>query len=148
MALGEFRLFQMKSKRQREKEAQEYAAWAFPYGELQRENLTALTKELMPKESSPLVLASFLTCKELFESVLENSETRENAVDKMINVLGGYSQLIRRDEMPTYLALVLADADIDEKCEYPSVDEVRASIQELTDLKKAKKKLFRRKKTT
>ena len=142
MALGEFRLFQFKSKKQREKEEREYAAWAFPYGDTQRDRLTELYHALNPKESVQLGLASFLTCKELYESTLEDSETPEEATNKMINIIGSYGNLINRQEMPMLLALVLVDADIDEKCEYPSVDEVRARIQELTDLRKVKKRKF------
>jgi len=147
MALGEFKLFQMKSKKQREKEEREYAAWAFPFGDLQRENLTTLVKELKPKESPQICLASFLTCKELFDNVLEEAESYDAAVDKMINGIVSYGQLIKKDEMPFYLALVLADAKVDEKCEYPSADEIRASVQDITDLKiKSKFELFRKKK--
>ena len=147
MALGEFRLFQFKSKKQMEKEEREYAAWAFPYGDMQRDNLTALVRELIPKASTSLCLASFLTCKELYESTLEDSESKDKAVDNMINVMRSYGQLIKKDELPIYLALVLADADIDEKCEYPSADEIRALTQELTDMRKSKKTgLFNKKK--
>jgi len=142
MALGEFRLFQFKSKKQREKEEREYAAWAFPYGETQREKLTELYLALNPKDSVQLGLASFLTCKELYESTLENSETPEEAANKMINEIGSYGNLIRSQEMPMLLALVLADAQVDEKCEYPSANEVRARIQEVTDLRKVKKRRF------
>ena len=147
MALGEFKLFQMKSKKQRDKEAREYAAWAFPYGDTQRDKLSALICELLPKPSGSIGLASFLTCKELYERTLEDSESPEEAIDKMVNVIRNYSQLIRNEEMPIYLALVLADAELDEKCEYPTVDEMRSRIQGLTDLKKEKKlRLFKKKK--
>jgi len=139
MALGEFKMFQWKSKEQREKEAREYATWAFPHGEKQKENLGALILELKPKASLPLSMASFLTCKELYERTLESSESRESAVEKMLNAIGNYNQLIKSDEMPMYLALVLADADLDEECEYPAIEEIRVRIQELNDLKIAKK---------
>ena len=142
MALGEFKLFQFKSKKQREKEEREYAAWAFPYGEMQREKLTELYLALNPKESAQLGLASFLTCKELYESTLEDSETPEEAANKMINIIGSYGNLIRSQEMPMLLALVLTDAEIDEKCEYPSANEVRARIQEVTNLRIVKKRSF------
>ena len=132
MALGDFKLFQIKSIKQQEKEKQEYAAWAFPYGETQKERLSTLVLELNPKNSLPLSLTSFLTCKELYEGVLEDSESRDEAVDKTIRKIQKYGQLISKKEMPMYLALVLADADIDENCEYPSADEIRAVIRELT----------------
>ena len=147
MALGEFKFFQMKSKRQREKEAREYAAWAFPYGDLQRERLTELVRELFPKGHLEINLASFLTCKELYENLLEDTESRDTAIDSMINVMRSYGNLIKAGEMPTFLALVLADAEIDERCEYPSVNEMQERIQELTAMKKdTKLKLFKKRK--
>ena len=146
MALGEFKLFQFKSKKQREKEEREYALWAFPYGDLQREKLGDLIMELIPKASLPIYLASYLTCKELFDNTLEDAESRDSAINKMINGIGSYGQLIKKNEMPMYLALVLVDAEIDEKCEYPPIDEIRAKIQELTDLREVKKPKIRKKK--
>jgi len=147
MALGEFKMFQFKSKKQRDKEAKEYAAWAFPYGDLQRERLMVLVRELMPKGPVELKTASFLTCKELYDDVLENSESREEATDKMINSLRSYGQLISANEMPFYLALVLADSEIDENCNYPSANEMRERIQKLTDMRtKTKLSLFKKKK--
>ena len=150
MALGEFKMFQFKSKKQREKEEREYAAWAFPYGDLQKERLSALICELIPKTAAPLCLAAFLTCKELFEDRLEEIESREEVAKIMVVNMGSYSQLIKKTEMPTYVAVVLADAEIDEKCEYPSVDEMQTRIQELTELRENSKKpgFFKRKKST
>ena len=135
MALGEFRLFQFKSKKQQEQEARQYAEWAFPFGELQRENLTNLVKDLVPKASVPICLASYLTCKELYEDVLENSESSEIATEKMLRSIKNFGQLIKAKEMPLYLALVLADANVDETCEYPPAEEVKKRIQELEDIR-------------
>lgn len=139
-------MFQIKSKSQREQEEKDYAVWAFPYGDMQKEKLTALIKELLPKTHAQIGLVAFLTCKEIFEKTLENSESREAAVYKTINDTNSYSQLIKSKEMPTYLALVLADADIDENCEYSSVDELRDSIQKISEMRSIKKRsLFQRK---
>jgi hypothetical protein len=135
MALGEFKMFQFKNREQREKEELEYAIWAFPYGDLQRENLTALIRELKPKESIPIFLTSFLTCKEIYENTLQKSESRENTIEKMLNEIKRYNQLIRPKEMPMYLALVLADKDIDERCKYPPIDTIKAKIKELEGMK-------------
>jgi len=140
MALGEINLFKFKSRTQMEKEERQYALWAFPYGELQRENLTKLVKELKPKESSKICLASYLTCKELYEDVLENSDSPEAATEKMLKSIRSYGQLIRAKEMPFYLALVLADRDTDETCSYPSKDEILTRIEELESIRKPKKK--------
>jgi len=139
MALGEIKLFQFKSKKQQEKEDKQYAEWAFPYGDLQRDNLTALVKELNPKASTQITLASFLTCKELYEDVLENSESPSNAAEKMLKVVKNYSQLIKTKEMPFYLALVLADKKIDENCIYPPKEEIEKQINELELIRKSPK---------
>ena len=139
MALGEFKLFQFKSKKQQEKEAEQYAEWAFPYGELQRENLTNLVKELVPKASVPICLATFLTCKEVYQSVLESSESNDEATEKMLKSVRSYGQLIKAKEMPMYLALVLADANVNETCVYPPVEEIQKRIQELEDIRKSPK---------
>ena len=140
MALGEFKWFQFKSRKQVEKEAKQYAEWAFPYGDMQKDKVSELLCALKPKETTPIKLASFLTCKELYESVLEDSESREEAVNRMVNVVKSYNQLIRKEDMNMYLAIVLADADIDESCNYPSVDEINVRIQELNDLRTSVKK--------
>ena len=139
MALGEFRLFQFKSRRQREKEEREYAVWAFPYGDLQRENLSVLMQEIMPKESIQICLASFLTCKELYERTLEDVDSCDVAIDRMLNEIKSYGQLIKAKEMPVYLALVLADREVDDSCKYPSSDEIRTKIQELEGMKRESK---------
>jgi hypothetical protein len=136
MALGDFKLFQFKNKEQREKEENEYAIWAFPYGDLQREKLTALIRELKPKESIPIYLASFLTCKEIYESTLKKSDSREQAINKMLNEIKSYNQLVKPKDIPMYLALVMADEDLDERCEYPPVDIMRAKMQEFEGMKK------------
>ena len=131
MALGEFKLFQFKNKEQREKEQKEYAAWAFPHGELQKTNLTALLAELKPKESAQILMFSFLTCKELYRNAVGDTESREVIIGKVLNSAKRYKQIIKGSDMSTYLAVVLADADIDEMCVYPSADEIRVSIQEI-----------------
>ena len=131
MALGEFRLFQFKSKEQREKEQKEYAAWAFPFGDLQKTNLTALLAELKPKESGQILMFSFLTCKELYKNNVDDPDTREAVIRKVLSSAKRYKQIIKGSDMSMYLAVVLADDEIDEMCEYPSADEIRVSMQEI-----------------
>jgi len=131
MALGEFRLFQFKSKKQREKEEKDYASWAFPYGDMQREKLTTLLCELRPKEPPQMLLFSFLTSKEMYKDALEDSESPEAAIDNYLNAVKRHKQLIRKTDVNMYLAIILADAEIDERCEYPSADELRDRIQDL-----------------
>ena len=136
MSLGESGIFTFKSRATQEKESEEYAIWAFPYGQLQRDNLEKLLLEIYPKETIPTTLVPFLTCKELYEGALKKTGTVDLAINTMINKQKQYKLIIRKKTMTTYLALVLADALIDEKCEYPSADEIRTRAQELELLKK------------
>ena len=135
MALGEYTLFTWKSKATQEKEQEEYARWAFPYGEKQRENMQNLLLSLYPKESIPTTLIPFLTCKELYEGVLKKSASRDEALDVLINKQKKYKRIIKKKDMTMYIALVLADADIDERCEYPAADVIRTRAQELDALR-------------
>jgi len=138
MAFGEFKMFQFKSRQQREREEREYAAWAFPHGDLQKENLTKLMSEIRPKESSKMLLFSFLSCKEIYKEKLEVSGSREEAIEKFLDSAKNYRQLFKKTDLTMYLALVLADAETDERCEYPPADEIRARILELEESRKSK----------
>ena len=134
MALGEFSLFQWKNKEAREREQKEYSEWAFPHGPDQRKNLEALMRELRPRERVEFMLMGFLTCKELYERYLKKLETKEKTLYYMIHEEKKYKQIIEKKDMTTHLALVLADAEVDEQCVYPSADEIRASIKEIDEL--------------
>ena len=136
MALGEFQLFTWKSKTAQQNEQIEYEKWAFPYGQKQRDNLQKLLLEVYPKESVVTTLVPFLTCKELYEGVLKKTGGRDLAVDTLLNTQKKYKRLILKKQMATYIALVLADANIDESCEYPTADEIRARTQELEKLRR------------
>jgi len=136
MALGEWGMFSWKSKATQEREQEDYALWAFPHGEKQRENLEKLLLEVYPRETVPTTLIPFLTCKELYEGVLKKTGSREEAIETLINNVKKYKQIIKKKNMTTYIAFVLADAGIDESCEYPTADEIRASAQELEKLRK------------
>jgi len=131
MALGDFSLFQWKSKQQLAKEANEYAAWAFPFGDLQKEKLEILLRELVPKENKKMLLISFLTCKELYESVKEDTEFSDELLRTFVKRAERHKTVVKKKELTTYLAAVLADAEIDEQCNYPSADEILQRIEEL-----------------
>jgi len=131
MALGEFNMFSWKSKEAQKKEQEEYALWAFPHGQKQRDNLETLLKELFPKDNTAMILIAFLTCKELYEGELRSCGSRDEAIVEVISDQKKYRHLIKSKETAMYIALVIADADIDELCEYPTADEIRASAQEI-----------------
>ena len=136
--LGENPLLSWKSKRTQEQEAEEYEKWAFPYGAEQREKLEALLTELFPKEPIANSLIPFLTCKELFDQAMKNNGSEEAATNHLLNGIKKYKMIIRKREMPMYLAAVLADRRIDFSLQYQSADEVRAKAQEL-ELRRAER---------
>jgi len=138
MALGEFKLFNFKSKQQRDKEEREYAAWAFPHGDAQREKLAELMRELRPKEPPQMLMFSYLTCKELYKNQFEESKSSEDAIVRFLGASKSYKQLIKRDDLCTYLAVVLADAEVDEECLYPDADVIRTRASQLEELRKSK----------
>jgi len=134
MALGDFTLFQFKNKNQIEREAAEYEVWAFPYGEKQKEALTSLLKELNPKDAEKLMLVSFLTCKELFEAAVKETDSEADAIQSLIAKADKYKQIIRKKDLSMYIVAVIADATIDESCEYPAADELRERMQEMEEI--------------
>jgi hypothetical protein len=125
MALGDFNLFVWKSKAQQEKEQEEYESWAFPYGKPQREKLVKLMLEVFPKESETTALISFLTCKELYTKFCKTPDLSDYAINKLLE-MKGYKRLIRKKDMPLYVALVVADARVDENLNYPTAEEIIA----------------------
>jgi len=131
LAFGGFKAFQWKSRAQQKEDEDKYAKWAFPHGQKQRDNLEALMREVEPKEKLPYVMMGFLTCKELFERHLEKSDSNLAAIENMLKDKKIHSQIVKKKDMAKYLALVLADAEIDEGCEYPSAENIRERIGEL-----------------
>ena len=138
MALGEFSLFQFKSKAQVEKEAVEYEAWAFPHGERQKEVLVSRLKELKPKGSQQIMLISFLTVKELYDAAVKETESEEGAIKSLIVKAGKYKQIIRPKDLSMYIAVAVADAEVDESCEYPSAEVLQERIQEIEEIRSKK----------
>ena len=136
MALGEFQIFTWKSKATQETEMAQYEKWAFPYGQKQRDNLQALLLAVFPKGNVATTLVPFLTCKELYEGVLKKSGGRDMAVDTLLNTQKKYKRIITKKEMSTYIVLVLADAGIDESCEYPSAEDILDRAKELEKLRR------------
>ncbi|NMA25071.1 MAG: hypothetical protein GX936_05320 [Clostridiales bacterium] len=125
MGLGDFNFFIWKSKAQIQKEQEEYEKWAFPYGQPQREKLVKLMLEIFPKENEATVLIPFLTCKELFCNLAKTPDLVDAAINKLLTDIKKYKRIIRKQDMPTYVALVVADSKVDERLEYPTAQEIK-----------------------
>jgi len=142
MALGDFKLFEWKSKEKRQQEQEEYDKWAFPHGKDQRKKLEALMLEVAPDTKLEFSMMAYLTCKELYERYLKEFGSRDKALDYMINDEKKYNQLIKKNEMTRCLAFVLANEELDENCEYPAAEEINQRIHELDELKRKKKRFL------
>jgi hypothetical protein len=134
MALGDISILSWKSKKKQKTEAAEYEKWSFPYGSEQREKLEKLLLAVFPKESVVTTLIPFLTCKELFEGYCKSPDLEDYAVDRMLNGLRKYKRIIKKRDMPTYVALVLADSRVDENLNYPTAEDIRAKAMQLERL--------------
>lgn len=125
MALGELNFFMWKSKAQLKEEEETYEKWAFPYGQPQRDRLVKLMREVFPKENDATVLIPFLTCKELYTKICKTPDLADYAIRKLLVDVKKYKKIIRKNEMPLYVALVVADSKINDTLEYPTAEQIK-----------------------
>jgi hypothetical protein len=129
--------FTFKSAKQRAREEKQFARWAFPYGQPQRDKVAELLHQLMPKEDPKVAIAVFLLGREALrgsfkddpEDLAERTEKNKmDALDRTLEtqLFGRYKKYI-----PYYKVLVLADFEVDETLQYPSVEELRRRAEEL-----------------
>lgn len=133
--LGENNIFTWKNKKVRKREEEEYAKWAFPYGQPQRERLTALLRSIFPHEAEPAALVSFLTCRELYEEALRSTGERDAAIESAIKLLPKYKGVVRKKDILAYLTLVLVHEETGGQAdEYPPTAEIVYRIDEMKRL--------------
>ena len=129
--------FTFKSAKQRAREEKQFARWAFPYGDVQKEKVLGIIKELLPKEDPKAALALFLIGRQAYrgsfkddpEDLAERTEKNKmNALDQALEtqLFGRYKKYI-----PYYKALILADLDVDETLNYPTAEELRRRAEEM-----------------
>ena len=128
------KLFSWKSAAEQKKEQEEYEKWAFPYGDKQRDNLKSLLFDIFGKDEG-FILFTYLTCKEMYEKALSDLGCRDSAIEEMVdNRLGIRLQIIKQlkqKDWLLYIALVLADENVNEDCEYPTAEKIIAKAQKL-----------------
>ena len=117
--------FTIKTPWQRKKEQEEYNQWAFPYGQAQLDAVKALILELMPDEKSTGI-AVYLIGREAYQSA-EGHAPLDAAYDAMSPMLSGK----HRKKLPLFLALVEADAYIDESLQYPDAQAIRDAAKRM-----------------
>ena len=135
------KLFTWQSATQQKKEQEEYAKWAFPYGDLQRDNLKSLLNNLLKKDDGfinkhdSFMLYIYLTCKEMYEKALLDYGCRDLAIKELVDNRMGVSlqviKQVKQNDWLKYISLVLADENIDENCIYPTSDTIIENAQKL-----------------
>ena len=135
MAIGDYQWLSFKSKKTRERDAKEYEEWAFPFGQRQRDAVTAILKELFPREDDSIALICHLTAKELasrYHDIIDLPEHRDFALKNMAKDLKKYRRMFGKGNARfVYAALGMADLEITEALNYPTADELRAKGAEL-----------------
>lgn len=128
-----FDLFRYKSKKEEEKELAAYAAWAFPYGEAQRGKVMALLSQLLPKEDASIAMVIFLIGKEAFcdKDGEFAADGARSPIQDAAAALGKSGMRVKKEHLPLYLALILADSQVDERLIYPEVQTLAAMAQGL-----------------
>ena len=129
--------FTFKSAKQRARDERNFARWAFPYGEAQKEKIIQLIRELMPKEDPKAALSVFLMGRQAYRGSFRDDpedlaeRTKQDQMDALDAVLA--NQLFGRYKkfIPYYKVLVLADLEVDETLNYPSADELRRRVEEM-----------------
>jgi len=72
MGFGEW--FTFKSAKQRAREEKQFARWAFPYGEAQKEKIAAIIKDLLPKEDPRSAMAVFLMGRQAYRGSFKDDQ--------------------------------------------------------------------------
>lgn len=129
--------FAIKTPAQRKRESMLYDRWAFPYGPQQREKLQKILVALLPKEDPISGMAVYLIGREgylgSFRSLPEDlaERTEESKMAAMRYALEGQLRGKYRKNVPYYMAMILADANIGPDLAYPSVEELQKKAEEL-----------------
>lgn len=128
--------FTSKSPEQAREDSQRYDQWAFPHGTPQKDAMLGLLAQFFPKEDKKLSLVTYLIVKEAYcgnfrttasMEELSHSERLKLAMKALKKKLTGP----QRKQIPMYLALILADAQVDESLQYPSTTQLQESAQQL-----------------
>lgn len=127
----------LKSRQQRKEEARKYDLWAFPYGPEQKKTVIRLLQALLPEEKPKMALLIYLAGKQgyLGGDPIKDRPQRECSQEKrlyyarwaMENMLRGKYQKL----LPRYMALIIADQQVDQTLNYPTVEQLQQAAREL-----------------
>ena len=127
----------IKSRDQEEREFQAFSENSFPYGQAQRDKVEELLKELFPKEKKQFTMMLFLLGKQYYHGYgLRNEQdyqgyTQEERLNIAAKSLNRQLTGKHRKSLTTYLALIAADAQVDENLLYPTAQEIQEQARAL-----------------
>ena len=127
----------IKSRDQEEREFQAFSENSFPYGQPQRDKVEELLSQLFPKEKKQFTMMLFLLGKQYYHGYgLRNEQdyqgyTQEERLNIAAKSLNRQLTGKHRKSLTTYLALIAADAQVDENLLYPTAQEIQEQARAL-----------------
>ena len=127
----------IKSREQEEREFQAFSENSFPYGQAQRDKVEELLSQLFPKEKKQFTMMLFLLGKQYYHGYgLRNEQdyqgyTQEERLNIAAKSLNRQLTGKHRKSLTTYLALIAADAQVDENLLYPTAQEIQEQARAL-----------------
>lgn len=127
----------IKSRDQEEREFQAFSENSFPYGQPQRDKIEELLSQLFPKEKKQFTMMLFLLGKQYYHGYgLRNEQdyqglTQEQRLNIAAKSLNRQLTGKHRKSLTTYLALIAADAQVDENLLYPTAQEIQEQARAL-----------------
>ena len=127
----------IKSREQEEREFQAFSENSFPYGQPQRDKVEEILSQLFPKEKKQFTMMLFLLGKQYYHGYgLRNEQdyqgyTQEERLNIAAKSLNRQLTGKHRKSLTTYLALIAADAQVDENLLYPTAQEIQEKARAL-----------------
>lgn len=135
--MGILNWFTFKSPEERARDSRLYDRWAFPYGEAQKAKVRERLRQLLPEEAPSTAMAVYLIGREGYLGHYKETPEELARRTEEEKLRGGAAalkkQLLGRNRrlLPRYLALIVADEQVDEELCYPPEDALRQAAQEL-----------------
>ncbi len=128
--LGFEKWFEFKSRKQREDDLAVFNSRIFPLGEVQREKIVELLKQLAGSKYDDMTLFHYLAIKDKVMAMKMDGLDAESIRKLRKSVR---NTLKRKDEDVFFdcLALCMADLKIDEELNYPNIEELKEKALDL-----------------
>jgi len=124
------KMFDMRSKDEKQRDFEAYSKRIFPYGDSHKEKVSEILTALYPKTNIKYLRMYYILLKD--EMTGEDTVDFETAAKKLIKK----SMIKVTPELNADLhALLLADFEIDENLNFPSIDEIHEMSKNLVNKK-------------